>query len=354
MYEGEDQARGERLATLRRGSMMSQAALATAAGVHVATVKRAEAGRPMSPETAQALCSVLRVGAADLAAPPARADAPAPSPAAGLSMAIPKTTGHGRARGRRRLVAFACACAALGCWLQVRAWEPPGDGMDLFREWQAASQTALAAALLALACAMRSGRRPWPARARKAGLVTAAILALAWPTVALGLASFATVDDLVAGTREFSKLNRIVQVRQAMDPAWDASRAHWVVMRRFQHLMAHETPWAETPGALAWHEARRRECEDLFLHAERYPRETCDPAGRVIAPRDADQLLKSLTGGSLVTPVDGDPSADEILERDGFAPARAIVEAHGTDVSGAMREAKAYAVARRDRQGPGG
>lgn len=383
MYCDHDPDRGRFIAALRGGRLMTQATLATAAGLGSGTVKRAEAGRPLSKETAQALCSVFGLPPAGLAPSrpgiPTGEGAPEPFAAGAVSRAAecdasrahvpeetadmaPRHASAPAARDRRRWTGASLAAGAVVAFvasvaLQWLAWMPPSSpDWDFFYVLQAASQCALAlSAGLGLAwCAVRSrqGRR----RTALATLAVVSLAAVAWPPYcAVAVSNPLSNADFIRIHEGYARMAGVVALRHVMEPGWDPAQARWDAEVFYQHALRRFAPYLRTPGTLAAHRDDVRSCHDLWLHAREYPA-SCDDGRRLLYERDWTGLWKSLLGGSRWTPVD----PGFVWSWGDYSDALAIFVEYmdrpyeERDREGALRAARDYAASRRDRQGPAG
>ena len=349
MYEGNEPARGARIASLRAGRLMTQAGLATAAGLHVATVRRAEAGRPLSAETAQAICAVLELAPGGLAPPDGDVTVSdvvgAMNTTASLAFDVPpRARRPGLVRWLGTAVLATCALGVVGFeWASWASAEP-----SWFLILQAGAQTCVALAFCVLATRALARRRT----AVRAALLAIAVAATAWPGTQVWASLSDTARDIAGNMIGYSHARAVVRMRAALDPAWDRTEADWELVRILSGQVGHTSDYLGTPGAFSWHLKRIQECHNFYLHAEVYPWDVCSPPMKPI-PFPLHRLLwQSLVGGSFMPAEFRGRTFDEVVNGDGFAEARALMARvrrfdDPSDAAGKMTEAEAFAEAAR-------
>ena len=345
MFDGCDPARGKAIAALRGARLMTQASLAKASGLSLVTVKRAEAGKPLSSETAQALCSVFEVEPAGLrpadaplagAVMPAPPHAPveAPDPAAPVrSPAGPPLVVrvvHVR-QGMRWPSMVARACLAIAVLFQWLAWRvPSAPAMDMFRFHQAVSQTCIGLAFLMAAADMAYRSRRTAFRSAWCMATVACLAFAAFPTHQLQRGYDLWVANVARTFHATNRAGWLVGVRAALEPGWDAAEDRWVVRTRFWRAAGADGPSLRSPGTYAARERARKACDEAFLHAARWPAETCDSDIHAVVDRDPGMLWASLAGEAFWPDASDDPALRRILDGPEYARARAFYAAHET------------------------
>lgn len=343
MYEDVDAARGGRIAALRGDRLMTQAAFATAASLHVGTVRRAEAGRPLSAETAQALCAVLGLPPHGLAAV---TDATSADATVGLASTVREgQTVPAPRPGRPEWLAWATRCGigiAIVCALGAAILESVAWMTDeplWFRILQAAAQTCLATVLLIAVVnrLTRTRRKVW-------GLALAlSAAACAWPSVQVIGSLNQTALDVMKSVKDYSRENGVIHVRTIIDTAWDPSESRWKMMRQFTNRLGSTVAYLQTPGTYAWHERRAIACRDMFLHAEAYPKDVCDPVRQPLRETLAVDVWKSVIGGSFVADEYAAATSDDVVGGGDFARARQVYDEVTRLVAGGIPKGISYA-----------
>ncbi len=318
MLDADDPARGARILDLRRSRPMTQEALATAAGVSVQTIRRAEAGRPLSVDTAQALCAVFGLTTTQLAG-------------TGTTGVTPSTVPHlpsGRGISRpRRSTMVILALLALGMVLQVSGWASPGpDEADYFCVYQALSQMALAVAgaVLVVRRGWRNGTA-WPRVVRMATVV-AALLLVCLPPRQLWASQTATVNDVLDDMFAFQKADVVVRLRHVLEPGWDETLARWDVMRIYSTSQGWTSSHLDSPGALAAYDAGFAKCREMYLHAPTYPRNDCEWEGHRLSRGRWSDLVATTFGLSLTRRTSPREDFDDLIADPAYAEARGVYE----------------------------
>ncbi len=385
MFDDNDPGRGVRLATLRRAKPMTQEVLATAAGISAQTVRRAEAGKPLLPETVQALCAALGIDASALRTQMAsetlgteilleafhrpESEVARVTHVRPTAAALPNDSTRPTVRGSTLALA---ALLAAGCGLQFLAWWAPDlGGQDGMRYLQSGSQTALAAAL-ALALVRRALRaHDRTSRFRGWALAGLGACLVALPPYLLCVGFNATASEVSRNLHEYVRVSQVIRLRSVAEPAWDPGEAKWQAQRMLYHVWGGTSPRLDTPGTYAAFERDRARCRDLFLHSDSYPHDRCDNDTRPFRDPAWSRFLKSFTGASLMPGDDDAPTTDAILNFPGFEAERNIFDAHswtrnvevgpswlgwtgtesGFDLEPMLVEARALAAARRDGKG---
>ncbi len=368
---------------------MTQEVLAAAAGVSAQTVRRAEAGRPLSAETVQGLCAALGIEASSLLTPaglppstvaaigahasPSRDTASPSSDTCPIDVTVagPKASPPSRVR---RSTWVMTAFLVVAVVFQTVTWGGAViDGQDWFCEFEAVSLTALAIAGAIVAVRRAPARREGWRRRRAWLMATVASCAVLAPACGFVATSSATVDDVIQGLQDYVRVYRVVEIRAIMEPGWDGAEARWKAQRLRRQFLGVRSPRLETPGTYEAFEARRPACRQLFLHASTYPRDQCEYENERVLDTRVAAFWKSLSGGSVVVHRSDDLTVDDVIGGEGFAVARQMFDAHrwsrevevdtwwhrfavtesGFDWKPIETEARAYAAARRDRMGLG-
>ena len=319
--------RGAALAGARDRMVMTQEALAAAAGISVPTVKRAEAGRPVQAETLRALCAVLGLDCRDLVgAEPTTSDgtpgiavvktSPMPAGRRGW-MEFDATRISVATRGIRsawnltrdavrRMGIVTSVLACIPVCFEACAWLAPHANTPVFFRYMQlhAIKSTIVLLLWVSVVDLWRDRGAWRTRSWLQGAFVACTLLAGDVGMVLGpLVWFeddlqAMAIDMFRDMESYARYRKLVARMVADDPAYDRSVDDY---NAFRHVIAtggiRETDWG-TPGELKALWTERAKCLDDWKWAPVYDKARCDASHVRIAPFSRlGETVQAITGG---------------------------------------------------------
>ncbi len=287
--------RGEVLAGARDGMVMTQEALAAAAGVSVPTVKRAEAGKPIQAETLRALCAVLDLDCRDLAgdAPVAAMASRTPDEVrarrtpADVAMAVAGRVAAVRSLAwatLRRVGVFTAFLTCLPLVFEACAWLAPLANTPVFFRYMQihAIKSTLFLFLWITVRDLWRDRSAWRTRSWALGLAAACVFMGADVGMALGPMSWfgrdmmAMATDMDRDLKDWRYYRRIVDRMAADDASYDRSVDDFNLFRQVVATGGvTDASWG-TPGELKAVQEARARCREEWKRAAVYDKARCD------------------------------------------------------------------------------
>ncbi len=361
MLDESDPARGASLRRRREILLKTQVEVAAAARLGVVTVKRAEAGQPLRPETAAALCAVLGVRAGTFVAPAWGSEGTFTSgegdPTSGPAEEIPPDV-YREARRRRVRIGFVTLALAV----EAASWMPFALSLATFVLLQRLAMVVVGAVVVDVLfhrawTGWAAGVRGW----RAALPAIAGLGILCWLPACEIMGEMATISDAKGIMHDYSQAMQAIRVRHLMDPAWDRTESQWALTSWLDGRLLVDDPRLRTPGTYAASIARVPSCLEEYHHAPTFDRERCWPSTNAIDGRGIDMVWQALDGGSAMSrPSYEDMTHGEhppVMGWSGFDDARQLIAEGEGDAEPPYKideRATAWAVAHRDRHGSGG
>ena len=301
MFGKGDPARGKALVALRQAKPMTQGTLAMAAGLSPQTVKRAEAGKPVTAETVLALCSALGTTPEALSGAAAREGTAVPdqSVAGTPGAASAPGTWWGKAYGSAH---WHWALLVVAAGFEAFAWTPLASNPIAFRFYHLQALGGVGMCLVALAWNWLSDHSA--ERRTDRGLARWAALALGVAMLGTGIVAkvqLSNYADAMERTQEADLANwhahsGMVDIMAARDPGYDRTLDDWYLGRELAAIDGVSVADQETPGRWKARNEADARCAKEWLRSPAFDHAACDARVETVAHGRLGEFARMIRG----------------------------------------------------------